>query len=480
MSLTKPTSNQVTYTPSGTGAVATTVQTKLQRVQVDVSDFGTIGNSTTGDDAVFQAAIDYMHKLSDDTGAFGTLVFSGTIYLTSPKLFGKNWTLQGKGRGFSSVIKPLASFSGSYLFGIDGDACIGGYAFRIRHKYFTIDNSLITTKARIAKTYYINKAYDIGFDDVWIYNYRGTAIEIGASNLVTITNPSIYGVSASAATAEYGIRVISAGSGGGGGGVKIINPDIEVIYKGISQEADSRVEIINPYCERNIIGWQGIGTTSGSLTVVGGEIESPGASGVAATIAGDNVTVVGGIYKANGGTGLYVDPAARKVNVQLIGVSGDISDSKNYAQKLVANSTNWYPSVVNNYKGATASGSATTFFNVICPFNTNYFGVCEVTVNARDNSGYSLWTAKYRFALSNPDGTLRVTAVTEYGKANVNISANYSLSLVCALSAAGTTVAFQITPTTGGAFGAGLASRISASAELVQWDSTGAVYIQAV
>lgn len=446
---------------------------------VSVKDFGPIGNSTTGDDATFQAAIDYMHKLSDDSGAFGTLVFDGTIYLKSPKLFGKNWTLQGKGRGFSSVIKPLASFTGSYLFGIDGTTCIGGYAFRLRHKGFTIDNSLITTKAQIPKTYYINSAYDIGLDDVWLYNVRGTGIEIGTSNLVVINNTSIYGVSADASHSEFGIRIISGGSGGGAGGVKIINPDIEVLFKGISQEAGSSVQIINPYCERNITGWQGIGTTSGNLTVVGGEVTSPGASGVAASIAGNNVTVVGGVYKANGGLGLNVDTASRRANVKLIGVSGDISDSKNYAQKIVTDSTNWYPSVVTNYK-TPASGSATTFFNIICPSNALYFGVCEVTLNARDTSGYSLWTAKYRFAFSNPDATLRTTGVTEFGKSNVNISGNYSLSIVTGLSAAGTTIAFQVTPTTGGALGAGLACRVSASAEMVQWDSAGAVYIQAV
>ena len=445
----------------------------------NLSDFGPIGNSSTGDNATLQAAIDYMHNIATDAGSGGTLMFKGTVYLSAPINFGKNITFQGQGRGFISTIKPLASFSGSYLFGIDGSTCIGGYAFRIRHKSFTIDNSLITTKAQIAKTYYINSAYDIGLDDVWLYNVRGTGIEIGTSNLVVINNTSIYGVSADASHSEFGIRIISGGSGGGAGGVKIINPDIEVLFKGISQEAGSSVQIINPYCERNIIGWQGIGTTSGNLTVVGGEVTSPGASGVAASIAGNNVTVVGGIYTANGGVGLNVDSASRRANINLIGVSGSISDSRNYAQKIVTDPTNWYPSVVTNYK-TPASGSATTFFNVICPSNASYFGVCEVTLNARDNSGYSLWTAKYRFAFSNPDATLRTTAGTEYGKTNVNISGNYSLSIVTGLSAAGTTIAFQVTPTTGGALGAGLACRVSASAEMVQWDSAGAVYIQAV
>ena len=467
------------FLQAGAAAVSRTLQSKVREISVSVTDFGPIGNSTTGDDATFQAALDYIHKLTDDSGAFGTLDFTGTIYLASPKKFGKNTRLAGKGRGFKSVFKPLASFSGSYLFSIDGDDCIGGYAFRIRHEGFTIDNSLIATKAQVAKTYVIDKAYDIALRDVWLYNVRGTGIEIGASNLVLLEDLSLYGAVADPTNSEYGIRVLSAGSGGGGGGVKIVNPDIEVWYKGISQEGGSRVEIINPYAERNIVGWIAAGTTAGSLTVVGGEIESPGASGTAANISGNNVTVLGGIYNANGGNGLYVDTASRRANVKLIGVSGDISDARNYAYKEVTDTTRWYPSKVRNQK-TVSDAVATTFYNIICPFVSSYFGVCEVTVNGRDSSGYSLWTAKYRFAFSNPDGTLRATAVTEYGKANVNISGNYSLAVTCALSNSGTTISFQVTADAGGALGNGTSPIISTEAELVQWDSAGAVYIQAV
>jgi hypothetical protein len=471
-------SSLVGFLQSGTGATSRTTQAKL-RDTLNVKDFGTIGNSTTGDDAVFQAAIDAVSKISDDTGVQGTLSWTGTIYLASPKKFGKNIRLVGGGRGFSSVIKPLASFSGSYVFSIDGDDCIGGYAFRVRHEGFTIDNSLITTKAQIPICYVIDKAYDIALRDVWLYQVRGTGIQVGASNYVLIEDCSLYGVTNSAADSEYGIRVLSYGSGGGNGGVKIINPDIEVWYSGISQESTGRVEIINPYAERNIIGWQGIGTTSGELVVVGGQVESPGASGIAAYINGDNVSVFGGTYKANGGSGLLVSTTQRNVNTQIVGVCGDITDARNYANKQIANTTRWYPAEAFNQKDV-SDNVATNFYNIIVPFISTYFGVCEVTVNARDNSGYSLWTAKYRFAFSNPDGTLRTTAVTEYGKANVNISANYSPAITCALSSAGTTITFQITGDSGGALGNGQSPRISTKAEMVQWDSSGPVYIQAV
>jgi membrane-bound inhibitor of C-type lysozyme len=76
-----PTAANVVFTPSGTGAVTTTVQAKL-RETVSVKDFGAVGDGVTDDTAAIQAAINSGAKVV--TGVQGeTYIINNTLLMLS-------------------------------------------------------------------------------------------------------------------------------------------------------------------------------------------------------------------------------------------------------------------------------------------------------------------------------------------------------------------------------------------------------------
>ena len=110
----------VTYTPAGTGAVTTTVQTKL-RETVSVKDFGAVGDGVTDDTVAIQNAIDAISQ--------GVVVFPAGTYVTSADIDLKNnVSLHGQ----NAVITYTASwatygsfFSGAAVSNVD----ISGFIF---------------------------------------------------------------------------------------------------------------------------------------------------------------------------------------------------------------------------------------------------------------------------------------------------------------------------------------------------------------
>jgi hypothetical protein len=113
----------VTYTPAGTGAVTTTVQTKL-RESVSVKDFGATGNGSTDDTAAIQAAITYVYSFASSSGTTQgpALYFPKGTYLISSVITmgntGYNWSLSPYfyGDGAGTIIKVNAANTGAFYW----------------------------------------------------------------------------------------------------------------------------------------------------------------------------------------------------------------------------------------------------------------------------------------------------------------------------------------------------------------------------
>jgi len=88
-------SNNISYTPAGTGAVATTVQAKL-RETVSVKDFGAVGNGTTDETTAIQAA------LNVNSGNVSVYFPRGIYKITSTILIPQSHATKMYGDGFNA------------------------------------------------------------------------------------------------------------------------------------------------------------------------------------------------------------------------------------------------------------------------------------------------------------------------------------------------------------------------------------------
>jgi hypothetical protein len=116
----------VTFSPSGTGAVSRTTQSKLRDV-VSVKDFGATGDGTTNDAAALQAAID-----AANAGGGGTVIVPPGTYLCGSQIVHKaNVTVAGSNgatirKGFNGNLWSIA-VSGAEIRDITLDGNHGTY-----------------------------------------------------------------------------------------------------------------------------------------------------------------------------------------------------------------------------------------------------------------------------------------------------------------------------------------------------------------
>jgi len=157
----------ISYAPSGTGAVTTTVQAKLQQT-ISVKDFGAIGNGTTDDTAAIQAAINavpvggwlvipasanpYLLNISLQTGALlvnkrMTIVFEGDVKSASPGVIGANpqtlFNVTGDNVSFIGTGKIIGD--GTTDSTNAGDSTTTPSLVRVTGNYFRMEGLTIVT-----------------------------------------------------------------------------------------------------------------------------------------------------------------------------------------------------------------------------------------------------------------------------------------------------------------------------------------------
>lgn len=99
---------EVSYAPSGTGAVTTTVESKL-RETVSVKDFGAVGDGVTDDSVAIDAALAHCRSTNQ------TLYFpKGDYYMTTPTTVGAAVSILGESERNTQIKPDFATFA--YVF----------------------------------------------------------------------------------------------------------------------------------------------------------------------------------------------------------------------------------------------------------------------------------------------------------------------------------------------------------------------------
>ena len=187
------TANLVTYTPAGTGAVATTVQDKL-RESVSVKDFGAVGDGIADDTAAIQAAIDAAEGRPVYVPA-GTYVVQSTITMTS---YGTSTFRQGSqliGDGIGKTIFDNQVSSGPMLNLISSGTAGSHFSMGAKLSGFNVIRTTTETDQTAIK---IITSYMVRLEQIHINGMTGKGIHIptilgdnDGSNMVTLNQVRI-------------------------------------------------------------------------------------------------------------------------------------------------------------------------------------------------------------------------------------------------------------------------------------------------
>ena len=289
-------SSNIEYLPSGSGAVATTVQAKLRQT-VSVKDFGAIGDGTTDDTTAIQDTIDYLEANGGGVVFIpaGTYKITSSISITWPNVTDQSSngrvTIQGEGSGIT-IISDYRSSTGninadsSLIIDFSGHtdahltagsnwflAAIGGFAInrgansgtgngiycqkvaflemtdvRCENYYngYLMRNVLSSTFTSCFSYNNANNGFDFSID-----TSTGSSVGRSDPNSICIRDSSIAFCSNYALSVQRGAnfsvdncQIESNGS--------MTNPSSAgIIYQGNPQEGDNGLTVYNTYFENN-------------------------------------------------------------------------------------------------------------------------------------------------------------------------------------------------------------------------------------
>jgi hypothetical protein len=265
--------NTESFTQSGTGATARTVQARL-RDWVSVKDFGATGDGSTDDTSAINAAIDAVEAMTTGNSTAGTVYFPQGEYIVSSQILIPNKVrLLGAGKR-SSYITAKSTFTTSTPIVRLGSGA--SYVFDCRVEDMTINCNSVTGSTGIYST---DANEGSGARNALIMNYMSRGVDLDDSGASNFNDHFLFDdveiTCASSATSTVGFRYNGLKQGGQIRRMTVNNNGSTTQTAGVqllgTGAAGSHVEIIGLNVERHADGLlidTNAGATASSVTLL--------------------------------------------------------------------------------------------------------------------------------------------------------------------------------------------------------------------
>jgi hypothetical protein len=201
-----PNASGIVYDPAGTGAVATTVQTKL-RQYVSAKDFGVVGDGSTDDTTAIQA---FLNAAQGKTG----LLNSGTYLVNDTLLIKTNTILVGEGFSNSIIVAGPNLGNKAIFLNQNYTGTLNVYTdvnISVSNIGFNGNNITVTGPELVA----FGKVNGLIIDSCKIYNRPYIGLSLGGCLNFNVTNSEFTNCGKVAVTSEGGAALYIASAGDG-------------------------------------------------------------------------------------------------------------------------------------------------------------------------------------------------------------------------------------------------------------------------